>query len=110
MPTTTSSQDDSLDDDTLAADLLRGAEAIGRFIGVDQRAAYHLLESGHVPARRVGGVWVYTKSGLRAFFATPTNITSTDTDNDTAVESPPTPRSARAARSAPRRAARSAKR
>jgi hypothetical protein len=42
-----------------------GASAIGREIGLDRAAAYHLLERGLLPARRIGRRWVSTRGQLR---------------------------------------------
>lgn len=141
----TTSQRDSLDDDdTLRNDILRGAQQIGRFVGDEnERQTYHALESGHYPAKKIGGVWFGSKRVLTEHFTTPSNTppppdpnteptsteaeappvierrrlspprVSTDTDNDTDAKSPPTPRPPRAARSgrsAPRHAARLARR
>jgi hypothetical protein len=126
MPTTTS-QDDSLDDDddTLASDLLRGALQIGRFVGDEnERQTYHALESGHYPAKKIGGVWFGSKRVLTEHFTTPSNTppppdpntepTSTEAEAPLTREARPTSRSARAPRSArpapSRRAARTARR
>ena len=50
-------------------DLVWGAEAIGKAIGVAPRRAFYLLESGSIPARKVGGRWVIERGRLRAFFS-----------------------------------------
>lgn len=43
-----------------------GASAIARAAGLpDRAAAYHLLERGLLPARRVGRRWVTTRARLR---------------------------------------------
>jgi len=43
-----------------------GASAIAREAGLpDRAAAYHLLERGLLPARRVGRRWVTTRTRLR---------------------------------------------
>jgi hypothetical protein len=44
-------------------DIIRGA--IGREIGLDRAATYHLLERGLLPARRIGRRWVTTRTQLR---------------------------------------------
>jgi hypothetical protein len=50
-------------------DLLWGAIPIGKELGLNQRQAYYLLESGVVPgARKVGGRWCASRSGLRRNF------------------------------------------
>jgi hypothetical protein len=52
----------------LAADLLLGAQAIADELGISIRKAFHLLESGHLPASKTGRLWVSTRSRLRRFF------------------------------------------
>ncbi len=49
----------------LADDMLDGAEAIGKFIGVSRRRAFYLCESGTVPAFKLGNRWCARKSELR---------------------------------------------
>jgi hypothetical protein len=51
------------DDDRL--DVLRGAEAIGRYVGLTTRAAFHALSKGQLPGRKIGAIWVSTKHQLR---------------------------------------------
>jgi len=48
--------------------LIWGAANIAREIGRPVRATFHLLEKGHLPARKVGGQWVADRAVLRAFF------------------------------------------
>jgi len=62
-------------DPTLADDLLWGAAAIAKFIGVKVRRAFYLLEKGLIPARKLGkseekkgSTWVTTKTRLRRHF------------------------------------------
>ena len=50
-------------DDSL--DILRGAERIGAYLGLNVRQAFHLLEKGELPAKKIGGRWVTTKQQLR---------------------------------------------
>lgn len=38
--------------------LLWGTAAVAKSLGVSKRTAAHLLEAGHVPARKVGKKWV----------------------------------------------------
>jgi hypothetical protein len=49
-------------------DLLWGAESIAREIGVNRRQCFHLLETGLIPGRKIGGRWVVTRARLREFF------------------------------------------
>jgi hypothetical protein len=55
-------------DETLAADVLWGAQAIADFVGLDVRQAFHALQRGHLPGTKTGHVWTSTKSRLRAHF------------------------------------------
>lgn len=54
--------------DDLADDILRGAVAIGAFIGIDPRKAFHLLQLGEIPAMKEGRIWTSTKSRLRRHY------------------------------------------
>jgi hypothetical protein len=44
-----------------------GADAISKILGVPLRKAFYLLESGLVPARKVGKVWMSTEGELEDF-------------------------------------------
>jgi hypothetical protein len=47
-------------------DIIWGASAIARELGLrDRGAAYHLLEAGHLPARKIGRQWVASRDRLR---------------------------------------------
>jgi len=48
--------------------VLRGAPAIAKAIGCSPRRAYHLLESGVLPAVKEGNLWVCTLDALRRFY------------------------------------------
>lgn len=55
----------------LADDLLFGSRAIGEEMGVDERAAQHMLVTGQLDAanpKKIGRVWTVTRSGLRRLF------------------------------------------
>ncbi|MCL6707446.1 helix-turn-helix domain-containing protein [Pseudomonas sp. R2.Fl] len=52
----------------LKIDLIWGAEAIAKLIGRSERMTFHLLSSGELPAKKVGGRWVAERSKLMAFF------------------------------------------
>ncbi|SDP77279.1 hypothetical protein SAMN05428967_3363 [Phyllobacterium sp. YR620] len=47
-----------------ANDLKWGAADIGKCIGVSARRAYFLLESGAIPAKKIGGKWVASETVL----------------------------------------------
>lgn len=51
-----------------AMELVWGAEAIAQFIGRSTRSTFHLLDSGELPAKKVGGRWVAERANLVAFF------------------------------------------
>jgi hypothetical protein len=51
---------------TIAGDLIWGAKHIGAEIGVDERKAFYLLDQGHIPARKIGSLWVASRRQLRA--------------------------------------------
>jgi hypothetical protein len=44
--------------------VLWGAAEIGRAIGKAARATFHLLEAGHLPARKIGGRWCASRRKL----------------------------------------------
>jgi hypothetical protein len=49
--------------------LLWGATAIAAALGLTRRQTFHLLESGAIPARKVGGRWVAERTVLHQYFA-----------------------------------------
>lgn len=49
-------------------DLIWGAATIAEAIGRSRRATFYLLDSGELPAKKVGGRWVVERSKLVAFF------------------------------------------
>ncbi|WP_245468424.1 DNA-binding protein [Mesorhizobium sp. M1E.F.Ca.ET.063.01.1.1] len=49
-----------------AIDLVWGAKAIGLEINRSPRQTYWLLESGRVPAKKIGDQWVAERGKLRA--------------------------------------------
>lgn len=50
-------------------DLAWGVGEIASVIERDERATYHLLAKGDLPARKVGGKWVASKQRLLAFLS-----------------------------------------
>jgi len=50
-------------------DLIWNVGPIANVIGRDDRATYHLLSKGELPARKVGGRWVASKRRLLAFLS-----------------------------------------
>lgn len=51
---------------TLTPDAVWGAVEIGKEINRSARQTFHLLESGALPARKVGKSWVASRRKLRA--------------------------------------------
>lgn len=49
-------------------DLIWGCAAIAAALGVTERAAYHMLEAGVLPARKIGARWVASRKKLEAHF------------------------------------------
>jgi excisionase family DNA binding protein len=50
--------------DNLAADLLRGADAIAAYLGFPRRTVYHAVAKGHLPHFRIGETVCARKSTL----------------------------------------------
>lgn len=55
--------------DKTPTELIWGAEAIGRALGLSERSAFRLLEKGRIPARKIDCRWVTSHSALRRHFA-----------------------------------------
>ena len=53
---------------TLASDIVRGAEAIGAEVGLKPRRAFTGLQEGWLPGWKEGGLWVSSRSALRAHY------------------------------------------
>jgi hypothetical protein len=51
-------------DETTASDLVWGADAIAKVIGRSERATFHLLSSGLLPAKKIGGKWVGSREKI----------------------------------------------
>lgn len=51
-----------------ALDLVWGCKAIAAAIGRTERATFHMLEKGELPARQVGQRWVASRAALEQFF------------------------------------------
>ena len=54
--------------------LIWGAEAISKAIGRPLRATFGLLESGQIPAKKIGRRWVITEEALQNLFAETTRV------------------------------------
>lgn len=55
----------------LSEDLLAGAIAAARFMGLQPRAIYHMVEAGHLPVIRKGRRLYFRKSELEKAFSSP---------------------------------------
>jgi hypothetical protein len=51
-----------------ALDLVWGGAAIAKILGRSVRSTFYMLDSGEIPAKKVGGRWVIERSKLIAFF------------------------------------------
>jgi hypothetical protein len=49
-------------------DLIWGGEAIAKLIGRTRRQTFHMLETGMLPAKKVGDRWVAERGKLIRFF------------------------------------------
>ena len=49
-------------------DLLKGAKAIADEIGESERAAYYLLENRIIPAGKLNGIWIASRSALKEHY------------------------------------------
>lgn len=49
-------------------DLVWEVEAISKLIGRTERQTFHMLATGQLPAKKVGGRWVAERGKLIAFF------------------------------------------
>jgi len=52
-----------------SVDILWGAAAIAAEIGLNVRQCFYLLETGKIPAKKVGRKWCASRRGLRNHFA-----------------------------------------
>jgi hypothetical protein len=55
----------TIEDNDLAADLLRGIPRIAKFLGTTERQAYYLAEKKLIPAFKRGKIWEARRSTLR---------------------------------------------
>ena len=53
--------------DSKSGDLLWGAKAIAEAIERTERITFHLLETGAIPAQKVGGKWCASRARLLAY-------------------------------------------
>ena len=49
-------------------ELVWGAANIGQVVNLNTRQTFHALETGAIPAKKVGGKWVAERGNLREFF------------------------------------------
>lgn len=50
------------------SDVIWGAGEIAKAIGTTERATYHMLGLGKIPARKIGARWVASRQKLRQHF------------------------------------------
>jgi hypothetical protein len=78
--------DADADGESLAGDLLYGADAIASFLGLSRRQAFHFLQRGHIPATKQGSIWVASKSRLKRHYQEDRYRPPADRDVSTSVE------------------------
>jgi len=61
----------------LADDLLPGAKAASKFLGLSARKVYQLSEDGHLPVVRVAGRLYFRKSELERIFSSDLSLGGT---------------------------------
>jgi len=49
-------------------DVLRGVPEIASYIRRSERATYHGLQAGQIPAFKEGNIWITTKTRLRLYY------------------------------------------
>jgi hypothetical protein len=66
-------QTNTVEENSLARDILWGAKQIGAFMGlfdengeVDEKRTYWMLERGYIPAGKRGAIWTASRRRLRA--------------------------------------------
>ena len=55
----------------LTLDLVWGAKAISLLIGKTERATFHLLEKGDLPAKKIGKQWVVSRRAVAETMGVP---------------------------------------
>jgi hypothetical protein len=50
-------------------DTLWGVQAIADYIGRNRRQTYYYLQEGLIPGKKIGAIWIGSKSKLRAFLS-----------------------------------------
>ena len=53
----------------LADDLLKGADAVARYLGISRRQIYHYTENGYLPVFRIGTAIFARRTTLSAWVA-----------------------------------------
>ena len=51
---------------------------VSDFLKISESTVYRLAKGGKLPARKVGGVWRFSREVLRAWLAQPANATNSD--------------------------------
>ncbi|MBP2445934.1 helix-turn-helix transcriptional regulator [Rhizobium leguminosarum] len=61
---------EAANDNVIEGDLLMGADAIARFLGITRRQTYRLVYDGIAPSFKLGGTVAARRSSLTAWMAT----------------------------------------
>jgi hypothetical protein len=51
------------------SEVIWGAKAIGQALNLTERQAFHRLEAGQIPAKKIGRSWAASRSVLKRMFA-----------------------------------------
>jgi len=57
------------DNDNISTDILKGANEIAKFLGLNRRAVYHAVDTGVLPTFRIGANVFARRSTLLAWIA-----------------------------------------
>jgi hypothetical protein len=55
-------------EDSIGADLIRGAKAIAAFLGVNEKRVYYLSDHKHWPIGRIGSTLVASRAALKEHY------------------------------------------
>lgn len=53
---------------SLADEVLYGTEAIAAELNLSRTQVYYRLETGVLPAKKIGGIWTTTRTALRRYY------------------------------------------
>lgn len=52
---------------------------VSHYLKISESSVYRLAKGGKLPARKVGGVWRFSREALKAWLARPMDATNSDT-------------------------------